>query len=165
MTFRTTLLAAACALATALPAAAQDSIAVTDPYARSSGMMANSGAAFMVIENRSDTDDRLIGASSDVAERTELHTHEEDEMGVMRMIHVEEGFAIPAGGTLMMARGGHHVMFLGLSGPMEQGDGVTLTLEFEEAGEVTVEVPVDLERKPRHGMGHGAGHGMGQTTN
>lgn len=155
-------MAAACALATALPAAAAESIVVTDPYARSSGMMANSGAAFMVIENRSDTDDRLVAASSDVAERTELHTHEEDEMGVMRMIHVEEGFAIPAGGTLMMARGGHHVMFLGLEGPMAQGDSVTLTLEFEEAGEVTVEVPVDLERKPRHGMGHGAGHGMGQ---
>ena len=165
MTVRSTLLAAGLALAAALPATAEDAIAVMDPYARSSGMMANSGAAFMMIENRSGTDDRLIGASSDVAEKTELHTHKEDEMGVMRMIHVEEGFEIPAGGTLMMARGGHHVMFLGLSEPMEQGDTVTLTLEFEEAGEVTVEVPVDLERQPRHGMGHGAGHGTGQATN
>ena len=165
MTVRSTLLAAGLALAAALPATAEDAIAVMDPYARSSGMMANSGAAFMMIENRSGTDDRLVGASSDVAEKTELHTHEEDEMGVMRMIHVEEGFEIPAGGTLMMARGGHHVMFLGLSEPMEQGDTVTLTLEFEEAGEVTVEVPVDLERQPRHGMGHGAGHGTGQATN
>lgn len=165
MTVRSTLLAAGLALAAALPATAEDAIAVMDPYARSSGMMANSGAAFMMIENRSGTDDRLVGASSDVAEKTELHTHKEDEMGVMRMIHVEEGFEIPAGGTLMMARGGHHVMFLGLSEPMEQGDTVTLTLEFEEAGEVTVEVPVDLERQPRHGMGHGAGHGTGQATN
>ena len=165
MTVRSTLLAAGLALAAALPATAEDAIAVMDPYARSSGMMANSGAAFMMIENRTGTDDRLVGASSDVAEKTELHTHKEDEMGVMRMIHVEEGFEIPAGGTLMMARGGHHVMFLGLSEPMEQGDTVTLTLEFEEAGEVTVEVPVDLERQPRHGMGHGAGHGTGQATN
>ena len=150
MPLKPLMIAGALALA-ALPAAAQDGIVIEDAYARSSGMMAASGAAFMTIENRTGTDDRLIGAASEVAERTELHTHEEDDMGVMRMIHVEEGFPLPAGETLALARGGRHVMFLGLAEPFEQGDSVTLTLEFREAGEVTVEVPVDLERMPAHG--------------
>ncbi|MFP4239831.1 MAG: copper chaperone PCu(A)C [Rhodosalinus sp.] len=159
MPLRTHFLAGALALA-ALPAAATDDITVRDAYARSSGAMAASGAAFMVIENHGGANDRLIGAASDVAERTELHTHREDDMGVMRMIHVEEGFDVPAGGTLEMRRGGHHVMFLGLSEPLEQGDSVMLTLEFETAGEVTVEVPVDLERQPMHGAGRGQGGQM-----
>ncbi|RBI84257.1 copper-binding protein [Rhodosalinus halophilus] len=159
MPLKTLLLAGAMTLA-ALPAAAMDGITVKDAYARSSGAMAASGAAFMVIENHSGQDDRLIGAASDVAERTELHTHREDDMGVMRMIHVEEGFALPAGETLMLARGGRHVMFLGLAEPFEQGDVVTLTLEFEEAGPIEVEVPVDLERQPMNGQGMGHGHGQ-----
>ena len=150
MPLKPLMIAGALALA-ALPAAAEDGIVIEDAYARSSGMMAASGAAFMMIENRTGTDDRLIGAASEAAERTELHTHEEDDMGVMRMIHVEEGFALPAGETLALARGGRHVMFLGLTEPFEQGESVTLTLEFETAGEVTVEVPVDLERMPAHG--------------
>ena len=151
MPLKPLMIAGALALA-ALPAAAEDGIVIEDAYARSSGMMAASGAAFMMIENRTGADDRLIGAASEAAERTELHTHEEDDMGVMRMIHVEEGFALPAGETLALARGGRHVMFLGLTEPFEPGESVTLTLEFETAGEVTVEVPVDLERMPAHGQ-------------
>ncbi|MCM2561501.1 copper chaperone PCu(A)C [Lutimaribacter sp. EGI FJ00015] len=155
MSIKTTILVAATAVAYAMPAFAAD-ITVDDPYARASSMMSSSGAAFMIIHNTGDTDDHLVGAASDIADKVELHTHKEDDMGVMRMIHVEEGFAIPAGGTIEMVRGGHHVMFLGLKGEMAQGDMIDLTLQFEKAGDVTVEVPVDLERKPMHGqMKHG----------
>lgn len=162
MSLKTTFIAALAAASLALPAFAAD-ITVKDPYARVSAMMSSSGAAFMVIENAG-PDDRLIGVRSDVAEKTELHTHKEDDMGVMRMLHVEEGFALPAGGHIMMARGGHHVMFLGLTRPLQDGDTVQLTLEFEKEGDVAVTVPVDLQRKPDHGsMGHGSmGHGAMQ---
>lgn len=129
---------------------------VQDPYARVSARMSSSGAAFMVIENHSGQEDHLIGASSDVADKVELHTHKEDSNGVMRMIHVEEGFVLPKDGKIMMARGGHHVMFLGLKEPLQDGDMVHVTLEFEKAGAVEVDVPVDLKRKPAHGkMNHG----------
>ena len=155
MSIKSTLFAAAAAVALAMPALAAD-ITVDGPYARASSMMSSSGAAFMIIHNNTDTDDRLVGAASDVADKVELHTHKEDENGVMRMLHVEEGFAIPAGGTIEMVRGGHHVMFLGLKEEMAQGDVISVTLQFEKAGDVTVEVPVDLERKPMHGnMNHG----------
>lgn len=136
----------------AMPAAAE--IVVKDAYARSSNAMA--GAAFMAIENTGPEDDRLIGAASDAAKRVELHTHRDMGGGVMKMLHVEEGFALPAGETHMLMRGGDHVMFMGLNGTMEQGDTVTVTLTFEKAGEQVVEIPVDLERKPDH-SGHG-GH-------
>lgn len=143
-------------------AAWAEGIVVEDAYARASTPTAKSGAAFMVLMNTSDQDDRLIGAKSDVAARVELHTHREIADGVMKMMEVEEGFAIPAGGTHMLARGGDHVMFMGLNEPFADGDTVAVTLVFEHAGEVAVEIPVDLNRKPTHGGGHGAGHGAGQ---
>ena len=67
--------------------------------------------------------------------------------GVMKMTHVEAGFAIPAGGSHALARGGDHVMFMGLAAPFEQGATVTVTLTFERAGEIEVAIPVDLERQ------------------
>ena len=153
MSFKSTILAAVAASTLALPSFAAD-IMVQDPYARSSAMMATSGAAFMQIMNHGETDDRLIGAASPVAEMVQLHTHKEDENGVMRMLHVEEGFPVAAGETLMLARGGNHVMFMGITEPFEQGDMIPLTLTFEKAGDITLEVPVDLERQPMHGMKH-----------
>ena len=149
------LLAAGTVALFALPAFAAD-IMVADPYARTSSMMAQSGAAFMMIHNHGTEGDRLIGAASPVADKVELHTHKENAQGVMQMIHVEEGFDLPAGGEIAMVRGGHHVMFLGLKQELKQGDIVPVTLIFEKAGEVAVDVPVDLDRKPEHGgMNHG----------
>jgi len=68
------------------------------------------------------------------------------------MIHVEEGFDLPKDGMIMMGRGGHHVMFLGLKKPLADGDMVHVTLHFEKAGDVEVDLPVDLKRKPDHAM-------------
>jgi copper(I)-binding protein len=161
MSLKTTLLAGAFAL---LPALASAQMMVDDPYARSAGQAAISGAAFMAIMNPTDTDDTLISATSDVAERVELHTHIQTDEGVMRMVELEEGIPLPAGETVLLQRGGLHVMFLGLTRTLNQGDEVVVTLEFEHADPLTVTVPVDLERQPMHGgMGHGnMGQGNGQ---
>ncbi len=137
----------------AAPMAFAADITVKDAYLRVSGAMAKTAAAFMTIENAG-ADDRLIDAHSDLSQRVELHTHKQDANGVMQMLHVEEGFAIPAGGSHALERGADHVMFLGLNSVPAEGDVVTLTLTFEKAGEVTVEVPVDNTRAAG-GMGHG----------
>ncbi len=155
MSFKTIALAAAASLTLAGSAFAEMSkIMIEDAYARASN--AKAGAAFMQIMNHSGEDDRLIAAKSEVAARTELHTHKDMGEGVMKMMQVEEGFAIPAGATHALQRGGDHVMFMGLNAPFEHGGTVSVTLIFEKAGEITVEVPVDLERKADHGgMNHG----------
>lgn len=158
MSLKATLIAAAAALTLAGAAAADGAkIMVHDQYARVSTKMATSGAAFMEIMNMGAEADQLVAVRSDIAARVELHTHMENADGVMKMMHVEEGFAIPAGGSHMLQRGGDHVMFLGLKQQLNHGDIVPLTLVFEQAGEISIEIPVDLERKAGHG-GHG-GHG------
>ena len=129
------------------PAFAQD-ITIVDAYARSSSPMAKTGAAFLVIENHSGQDDRLLDVASPAAKRVQLHNNVDNGQGVMSMKHMQEGLALPEGGAITMQRGGEHVMFMGLTGPFEQGATIPLTLTFEKAGEMEIEVPVDLERKP-----------------
>ena len=147
--------------ALAFPAWASD-IMVMDSYARSASANATTGAAFLVIGNHGATDDRLIGVTSPAAKRVELHTHQEDANGVMKMLHVKEGFELPAGGELAMQRGGDHVMFMGLNDAFEQGEMIPLKLEFEKAGVIEIEVPVDLERKAGHGHSQSHSHGMSE---
>lgn len=141
-------LIAAVAATFALPAFAESQIAIEDAYARAAGMNAMAGAAFFQIVNTGDEDDRLVAAKSEASKRTELHTHIEGEGGIMRMVEVEEGFPVAAGATHSLQRGGDHVMFMGLNGSWEQGDTVRVTLVFEKAGEIEVDIPVDLERQP-----------------
>ena len=64
----------------------------------------------------------------------------------MRMRHVEDGFEIPAGGTHALERGADHVMFMGLTGGFADGETVTVTLTFENAGDITIDVPVQRDR-------------------
>ena len=121
-------------------------IMISDAYARSSGPLAKAGAAYMRIMNHSDESDRLIGVQSDIAKKTELHTHSKDDNGVMKMVRIDEGIKIGAMKEHSLIRGGQHVMFMGLTQSLQHGDKITVTLIFERFGSVKLAIPVDLER-------------------
>lgn len=152
-----TLSAALAAAVFALPLHAQGTLQVRDAYARISP---HSGAVFLVIENGAAVDDRLISATTDAAAMAELHTHKEDANGVMQMLPIDGGIAVPGNGTVELARGGDHIMLMDLAQPLAQGDSFTVTLGFQSGASVPVEVAVDNDRKP---AGHGA-HTHGQGT-
>lgn len=136
-----------------VPAAfAQEGVSIENPYARTMGGIGKSGAVFLEITNLADVDERLVDAKSDVAEKVQLHTHKDNGNGVMQMLHVPEGFAIPALGSHALKRGGDHVMLMGLTRELKDGDIVKVTLVFEQAGEVVIEAPVDNARKAMGGM-------------
>lgn len=151
-TTRRTLLGAAALLA-ALPAAAQEfragGLVIDRPWSRAAGANAT-GAGFLSIRNTSATPDRLLSASSPVARRVELHTMSMDG-AVMRMRPVED-IPVPAGGAVQLAPGGLHLMLIGLTQPLVQGGRAPLTLRFERAGEVQVELTVEAAgaRAPQH---------------
>ncbi len=130
-------------------------ITVEAPWARASAGKAKAGAAFMTLNNAGATDDKLIKASADVSKKAELHTHIR-EGDIMRMRRVE-AIDVPAGGVATLEPGGDHVMLMGLREPLKEGETFPLTLTFENAGEVTVEVMV----MKAGAMGHGSmgGHG------
>ena len=146
----------------ALPALACDGFGVDNAYARFSTSMSQSGAAFMELHNHGSADCRVTGARSTVSERTELHTHVIDAAGVARMVQVEDGFAVPAGGTHVLTRGADHVMLIGLPQPLSQGQSVGITFIFEDGSEFAFEVPVDNDRMPMAApQGHSHGHSHG----
>jgi periplasmic copper chaperone A len=158
MTAIRTLAATAAALFLATAVFAEDHperLHVHDAYARLSPM---SGAIFLMVHNNGTTDDRLIGARTDVAEKAELHTHTEDANGVMKMIEIEGGIPLPAGEMHALERGSDHVMLMGLTTELKDGDLIPLTLLFESGAELTLDVPVDNERKPGEAMDHGHMH-------
>jgi copper(I)-binding protein len=138
-------IATAAAVTFACPVLAHDGVEITDAYARFMPG-AKAGAAFMTIDNHAGADDRLVGAASDAAMKVELHTHKTDANGVMQMLPVEGGIVIPANGSAVLQRGGDHVMFMGLTSAIANGDHVTLMLTFEKAGDITLTVPVDNAR-------------------
>lgn len=167
-----TCLAAALALAAAVPAFAHDmgpggahvdDIIIEGAFARAAATPGGASAAYMTIRTL-DAPDRLIAASSDAARRVELHTHMLDDQGVARMREVE-AIAVEPGADTVLAPGGLHVMLMGLTRELSEGDTVDLTLTFETTGEVAVTAPVRAFGRMGGGHGgHGAGHGMGHGT-
>jgi periplasmic copper chaperone A len=125
----------------------------TPPNARNAG-------GFLTIMNTGDSDDRLVSASSPMAERVELHSMTMDG-DVMRMRELEDGIALPAGEMVELAPGGLHVMFIGLTGPFVAGETVPVTLTFESGASQDLTLPV-IERAME--MNHSM-HGTQGSTN
>ena len=132
------------------------SLKIDHPWARASAGPARNSAAFMTIHNAGDAD-RLVAAAADVSERVELHTHMM-EGDVMKMRQVE-AIEVPAGGMAELQPGGFHVMLIGLKAPLKEGEHFPLTLTFEKAGEMTLEVTVEAITSMGGGMNQGSGHG------
>jgi copper(I)-binding protein len=140
MLTRRAALALALAAAAAPAAAHHDHrIEVVEPWARAA-LAGRTGAAYMTLVNPTDTPDRLLAAAADVAETVELHAHLH-EGGVMRMRPVA-AIEVHPGGPAVLAPGGLHIMLIGLRRDLKRGETIRLTLSFEKAGKVEVEVPV-----------------------
>ena len=125
------------------PVASEAGLTITEAWARATpGNPDENSAAYMLITNAG-SDDRLVRAEvdDDLASAVELHeTVMEDDQ--MRM-HPVEGWDVPGdGGTLELSQGANHVMMIGLSQQLVEGDTVGLTLHFEHAGAIHFEVPV-----------------------
>jgi periplasmic copper chaperone A len=135
-----------------------DGVHVEAAYARVAMENAPAGAVFMEIVNHGTQDDRLIAAESDVAARAEMHTHVMSAEGMMQMLPVAEGFAVAAAQTYALARGGDHIMLMGLTRPMPEGSQFTLTLTFERAGKIVVVVPVRSDDPAGHDSMDHSGH-------
>ncbi|MBZ8140773.1 hypothetical protein CLD22_12780 [Rubrivivax gelatinosus] len=125
---------------------------IDHPYATPTPAAASTGAVyFRAIANQGRSADRLLGASTPVAERVEIHRSTLDG-DVMRM-RALEALELPPGERLLLRHGGAgvHLMLLGLKAPLRDGGRFPLTLRFERAGSVEVMVWVQT---PREGGAH-----------
>jgi copper(I)-binding protein len=130
------------ALATpALADVTAGSLVVSEPWTRATPPGARVGGGYLTITNSGSEPDTLVSVASGVSEKTELHMMKTED-GVMTMRPAEGGVEIPAGGTLRLEPGGYHIMFIRPKAPFQQGESVPLTLTFEKAGAVTVDLVV-----------------------
>ena len=107
----------------------------------------------ITITNTGTTPDRLVSAKSAAAGAVQVHEMKM-EGNVMRMREVDGGLAIAPGATVTLAPGGLHIMLMGLKAPLRQGEKVPLTLVFEKAGSIDVELAVmPLGASPPSGHG------------
>jgi periplasmic copper chaperone A len=114
-------------------------IVVIKAWARATPPGATTGAAYITLQNPGSTPDRLVNVTSAAAGSAMLHKTVEDG-GVSKMEAMSGD--IPAGSTLEMRPGGTHIMLMGLTGPLKQGETLSVTLDFETAEDVTVEAKI-----------------------
>lgn len=119
---------------------ANEAIIIEEPFARAVPPGQPNSAAFMTLKNESSDIVRIISATSNVSEVTELHTHTEVD-GVMQMRQID-AIEIPAEGMTELKPGGLHVMLIGLTQNLAEGDTVEVTLNFEDGSNRLLEVPV-----------------------
>lgn len=115
-------------------------VEVEKAWARASVGAAKNGAVYMTLVNDTDLQDRLLGVATDGAKKAGLH-HSSMEEGVMKMRPLE-AIEIAPQARVVLKPGGLHIMLMGLTAPLKQGDSLPLTLTFEEAGELEVMIRV-----------------------
>jgi copper(I)-binding protein len=116
-------------------------IRIDAPWMRATPTGAKVAGGYMKIKNTGKQADRLIGGSSPVAGKFEVH--EMSMVGdVMKMRELPNGLEVKPGKSVELKPGSYHVMLMDLKQPLSEGDKVKGTLVFEKAGTVSVEYTV-----------------------
>lgn len=120
-------------------------------WARATPAGATVGAGYLTIRNTGSEPDTLVGIEADFAGRAEIHEMSMTD-GVMRMRQLENGVAIPAGGSAELKPGGTHIMFLDLKSPLKAGEQVKAKLKFKSGaeGEVNFAIAPIGANAPEH---------------
>jgi copper(I)-binding protein len=127
-------------LGSSLTACGNNQLTVSDAWARQ-GFAGENSAVYMVIDNPTAQDDVLLSATSDVAEAVELHMSKMDDQGVI-MMQRQEKILIAQGTEVKLEPGGLHIMLINLQQDLADDGVMQLVLIFENAGEMTLEVPI-----------------------
>ncbi len=132
-------LAAILALASGVLA---NDVMVMNAFARASATpQTSSGVAYVTLTNRGAEADKLLSVASNTAAMAHLHeTIALDGVLTMKAVDILD---LAPGQTVEMAPGGLHIMLTGLTAPLKKGGKLNLELNFEKAGRMMVEVPIE----------------------
>jgi copper(I)-binding protein len=116
---------------------------------------ATTARVFMTIENGGRAPDRLLSASTPRADKVELAAggHAAGKDG-----KPAAPFSIAPGKALVLDAKGRHLVLSGLKKAFHAYDDFELTLVFEKAGRVVVDVIVEEEAGHDHDRNHDHGH-------
>lgn len=107
-------------------------------------------AGYLTIKNNGDKPIEIIGASTDIADHIELHTHIKTNDGMMSMQQVDK-FDVPAKGNFELAPNGAHLMIFGVKPNLKEGDAAKITLKIKDNPDLIVDAK--LVTNPNMEMG------------
>lgn len=116
------------------------SLSVQQPWIRLMPPGAPNTAGFMVLENADMHEHAVVSAAADIAKSVELHTHIEED-GRMKMRRLEKVVLAPKQ-KVELKEGGHHVMFIGLTSELTEGQQVPVVFTLDDGSDITVKLPV-----------------------
>ena len=125
-----------------------NTITVEQAWARATPRGALTGAAYMMLINNGAFADRLLSATTPVADQIQFHRQTEVN-GVSRMREVHNVELSP-GGKITFKPGDMHMMIVGIKQPLKEGQSFPLTLQFEKAGNIDVTVPIEKVGAMQH---------------
>lgn len=125
------------------------------PWTRATPAGAKIAGGYLAVTNTGSTPDRLLGGTSEVSGKVEIHEMAMKE-GVMTMRGLPEGLEIKPGEKTELKPGSYHLMLMDLKRQLKEGESIKATLNFEKAGPVAVEFSVQSvgARAPAAGHKH-----------
>jgi periplasmic copper chaperone A len=131
---------------------------IDNPWSRAAPKGAKVAVGYMKIKNTGTEPDRLVGGSTPVAGRFEIHEMSMDN-GVMKMRPLPSGLEIKPGETVELKPSSFHIMMMDLKQPIQRGKPFKASLMFEKAGGVDVDFTVEAmgatsADAPAHDMHH-----------
>ena len=112
-------------------------ITIEHPWSAATPAGAKVAAGYLTIKNDGETPDRLVSATVEVADRTQIHEMSMTD-GVMKMRELHDGLLVPAKGSVALKPGSYHLMLLDLKRSLRKGEQFSGTLTFEAAGTLDV---------------------------
>lgn len=107
---------------------------LVQPSMRASMGQSPTTAGYLTIMNHGKSADRLKSVSCACAANVSIH--EMKMTGSVASMAMIPSLEIPAGGKVVLAPGGLHLMVMGLKAPIKAGERVQMILTFERGGAV-----------------------------
>lgn len=116
-------------------------LVISDAWARGPSEASPECGGYFVVTNKADAEDRLVSASSKLAERIEIHAIKVVGADI-KMRPLPDGLRIPPDTTLALKPRGYHLLLLGVKLPLAKGAILPVTLLFDKAGSIDVELVI-----------------------
>lgn len=137
--------------------AVAESLTLTDGYVGAKEADKPMTAVFGVLTNSTDADIHLTEVTGDAAGEYQYH---EVVDGVMRQ--TADGLTVPAGGSLTLEPGGHHIMIMDSPDELAAGDELGLTLTDDKGTTYRLDgIPVRVQQSSHEDYGTGDGDPQG----
>jgi copper(I)-binding protein len=139
-------------------------LTIIQPNIRATVPTAKVGAGYLTIRNEGSEAETLLGGTADFTGMVEVHEMKMNN-GIMTMRPLSNGLVIPAGGEVVLKPGAEHLMFMQLKEPMTEGETRSVTLKFQNAGEIEIMFPVGSlgGSHSNHDENSHSGHGSSTT--